>query len=176
MKQKYKFRGEVVTLPHSYIDGETEVLTSDENFFIAQGAVPYFDPEPTLEQQIADAIKVKLYEIDMFDASPAVNAFFFNGQQMWIDKATRVGLVNAATAAESLGMSVLTVGIGGLSVTLPPDTLKEMLFKIEMYALDCYNITLAHQNAVQKMTDVTLIREFDVSSGYPEKIELSYNH
>lgn len=113
----------------------------------------------------------RLAQIDAYDTSDAVNSFTYNGQTMWIDKATRVGLVNAVDSAMLLGKEDITFGISGVSVTLPCTTAKAMLAKLELYALECYNVTLAHKNAVDTLTSIEDIDAYDYTTGYPDKLE-----
>ena len=56
-----------------------------------------------------DALKLKqekvdkIAEITAYDTSDKVNAFVLNGAVVWLDKATRVGLMNATTIQRYLG-------------------------------------------------------------------------
>lgn len=113
----------------------------------------------------------KIAKIEAYDTSEAVNGFFFNGQPMWIDKATRVGLVNATDSAILLGKENITFGISGVSVTLPCAAAKAMLAQLEMYALDCYNVTLKHKTDVADFGTITEVETYDITAGYPPKLE-----
>ena len=56
-----------------------------------------------------DALKLeqakvnKIAEITAYDTSDKVNGFMLNGQIVWLDKATRVGLMNSTTIERDLG-------------------------------------------------------------------------
>lgn len=113
-----------------------------------------------MQMQIAD-----------YDTSSAVNGFYYGDQELWIDKATRVGLVNAANAAIAVGNETMTFGIQGISVTLPCQKALQMLYALEMYALDCYNVTLSHKNNVDALDNVEDIDVYDYKTGYPEKLK-----
>lgn len=118
-----------------------------------------------------DSVKErKIAEVVAYDTSDAVNGFTYQGQTMWIDKATRVGLVNAVDSAILLGKETITFGIGGISVTLPCDVAKAMLAQLELYALECYNVTLAHKNAVAELSNVADVEAYDITVGYPKKL------
>lgn len=123
-----------------------------------------------VERTLEIAKQEKIAEIDAYDTSDAVNGFTYQGQTMWIDKATRVGLVNAVDSAILLDKESITFGIDGVSVTLSCATAKGMLAQLELYALDCYNVTLAHKNAVESMETIAEVDSFDVSVGYPDKL------
>ena len=44
--------------------------------------------------------KAMLAYIEKYDASSSVNSFLLNGMEVWLDKATRVGLMNSTTIAK----------------------------------------------------------------------------
>lgn len=118
-----------------------------------------------------DIIKInKINEIDTYDQSSIVNGFYYGEQELWVDKATRVGLVNAANAAIALGNETMTFGIQGISVTLPCEQALQMLYALEMYALECYNVTLNHKNTVDNLVTIEDINNYDYTTGYPEKL------
>ena len=126
----------------------------------------YIGVERTLEMAKAE----KIAEIDRYDTSDAVNGFTYNGQTMWIDKATRVGLVNAIECTMTMGDDEITFGIQNVSVTLPCATAMKMMAALEVYALKCYNVTLAHKNAVESMETIAEVDAYDVTIGYPQKL------
>ena len=49
------------------------------------------------------AKKEKLEAILAYDTSSDVNGFMLNGNKVWLDKETRVGLMNSTTIAKSVG-------------------------------------------------------------------------
>ena len=53
-----------------------------------------------------------LSAIAAYDASDSVNAFMLNGQKVWLDKATRVGLMNSTTIAKAMGQATTTLWLG----------------------------------------------------------------
>ena len=127
-------------------------------------------PDPELQQAIAD----KLQQITDYDTSPAVNSFKLNGADVWLDKATRVGLMNSTSIEKAVGNGTTTLwfAIGGVEtkITLPCDTAIQMLSALEMYALECYNRTAQHKAAVAKLTTVEEAEAYDYTTGYPEKL------
>lgn len=123
-----------------------------------------------VERTLEIAKSEKIAEIDAYDTSDAVNGFTYNGQTMWIDKATRVGLVNAIECTMTMGEDTITFGIQNVSVTLPCATAMKMMAALEVYALKCYNVTLAHKNAVESIETIAEVDAFDVTIGYPDKL------
>lgn len=120
---------------------------------------------------LAIAKNEKLKQIDDYDTSSSVNEFDYLGQKLWIDKATRVGLVNAINSAKLIGEQNITFGIQGISVTLSCDSAELMMAQLEWYALQCYNVTLQHKNNVEGLTSVEEVDSYDHTAGYPDKLK-----
>lgn len=123
-------------------------------------------------QTIDGAKKEKLREIDAYDKSSAVNGFFLNGQLVWLDKATRVGLMNAVTIAKAAGKEIMTTWFGSWQIELNCDAAIAMLSALEMYAMECYNVTAQHRSAIEAATDIDAVRDFDITADYPARLEL----
>ena len=47
--------------------------------------------------------KAMLAYIEKYDASSSVNSFILNGMEVWLDKATRVGLINSINVTQRAG-------------------------------------------------------------------------
>lgn len=124
---------------------------------------------PTLE----NAIKAKLEEITKYDVSSAVNGFYYQGNEYWLDKATRVGLMNSTRILKENGQTSTTLWFNDMCLTLPVDDIIDKLSALEQYALSCYNVTASHKIAVQALTTIDEVNEYDVTQGYPTKLDLS---
>ena len=111
-----------------------------------------------------------LEEIATYDKSEAVNAFSINGKTAWLDKATRVGLMNSVAIAKTMGHGSTVLWIGGLAMEMTCNKAIELLSALEMYAQECYNTTAMHQEAVRELSDVTDVLNYDYRSGYPERL------
>ena len=127
----------------------------------------------TDEERLAFAKEMLTREIAAHDTSSAVNGFSLNGLTVWLDKDTRMGLMNSTTIAKNMGQETTTVWFGGISLTIPCDTAIGMLSALEMYALECFNVTAGHKAAVQVLTSVDEVAAYDYSTNYPEQISLS---
>jgi hypothetical protein len=118
-----------------------------------------------------DTAKIKLLRaINKYDSSDEVNCFSFNGNDMWLDKATRVGLMNSTTIAKSLGQETTTLWLGDNGIVLNCDDVIKILSEIEVYALECYNVTAKHKADVRGLTTLEAIQSYDYMSGYPTKL------
>lgn len=94
-----------------------------------------------------------------------VNSFTLSGKQIWLDKETRVGLVN------SIILRSLPAGCNGLMVqcgeyTVPVDSALQMLNQLELYALDCYNVTQSHIASVKGLLTKEEVNSYNYNTGY----------
>lgn len=123
----------------------------------------------TLEQ----ARTSKLEEIEEYDQSDKVNGFSLNGLTVWLDKATRVGLMNSTTIAKNMGNDTTDLWLGGVKLTVNCDTAINLLSALEMYALECYNVTAQHKKEVEALTTIEEITAYDITAGYPSQLEMT---
>lgn len=113
-----------------------------------------------------------LSTIETYDASDSVNAFMLNGQAVWLDKATRVGLMNSTTIAKAMGQDTTTLWLGEAKLVVDCDKAIQLLSALEMYALECFNVTAAHKKAVTEMTTLEDVLGYDYTGGYPQKLTM----
>lgn len=113
-----------------------------------------------------------LAEITAYDSSASVNAFLLNGMQVWLDKATRVGLMNSTTIAKNMGQEKTTLWLGSYQLEVECDKAIQLLSALEMYALECFNATAAHKKAVSELDNIEAVLTYDYKSGYPEKLKM----
>lgn len=129
------------------------------------------------DKELQQAIEEKLRQIADYDTSPAVNSFTLNGADVWLDKATRVGLMNSTTIEKAAGNETTTLwfAIGGVEteIVVACDAAIQMLSALEMYALECYNRTAQHKAAVAKLTTKAEVEAYDFTTGYPEKLSFT---
>ncbi len=111
--------------------------------------------------------------IDAYDTSSAVNGFVLNGKMVWLDKATRVGLMNSTTIAKAMGQATTTLWLGDVKLVVECGKAIQLLSALEMYALECFNVTAAHQKAVSEMRTMEEVIGYDYKSGYPEMLTMS---
>ena len=116
--------------------------------------------------------KAMLAYIEKYDASSSVNSFLLNGMQVWLDKATRVGLMNSTTIAKSMGQQKTTLWLGSYQLEVDCDKAIQLLSALEMYALQCFNVTAAHKKAVSELDNIEGVLTYDYKSGYPEKLKM----
>ena len=120
----------------------------------------------------AAAQKMVLAEIEKHDTSSAVNGFILNGKRVWLDKATRVGLMNSTSIAKGMGQPTTTLWLGDVKLVVECDKAIQLLSALEMYALECFNVTAAHKKAVSEMQTVEEVLGYDYTAGYPKMLEM----
>lgn len=116
--------------------------------------------------------KAMLAYIEKYDASSSVNSFLLNGMEVWLDKATRVGLMNSTTIAKSMGQEKTTLWLGSYQLEVDCDKAIQLLSALEMYALECFNVTAAHKKAVSELDNIEGVLTYDYKSGYPDKLKM----
>ena len=122
-----------------------------------------------LEQAKTD----KIAEITAYDTSSLVNGFMLNGVLEWLDKATRVGLMNSTTISKAAGQKATTLWLGGAKLVVDCDKAIQLLSALEMYALECFNVTAAHKAAVGELKTIEAVEAYDYKTGYPKMLEMS---
>lgn len=126
----------------------------------------------TANRKLARAKREVLKQIEAYDTSSAVNGFVLNGAVVWLNKATRVGLMNSTTIAKAMGQATTTLWLGGTKLEVGCDMAIQLLSALEMYALECFNVTAAHKKAVDELTDIGEVLSYDYTKGYPEKLSM----
>lgn len=120
----------------------------------------------------AAAQKMVLEQIDKYDTSPSVNGFMLNGQRVWLNKDTRVGLMNSTSIAKAMGKKTTTLWFRGMQIEVNCDKAIQLLSALEMYALECFNVTAAHKKAVAELNTVEEVLGYDYTQGYPEQLRM----
>ena len=123
--------------------------------------------------QLKQAKVDKIAEIAAYDTSDKVNGFVLNGLLVWLDKATRVGLMNSTTIAKASGQETTTLWLGGMKLVVDCDKAIQLLSALEMYALECFNVTASHKQAVSELTTIEEVEAYDYKAGYPKTLEMS---
>lgn len=151
---------------------EVEVQTfnpTDEMLF-EDGWKLYVLPEKTEEEIFNEEKNFLIEEILRYDSSREVNSFCIEGQEMWLDKATRVGLKLRFDAEIASGHTNTTLWYEGTPFNLELVNAVQMLNAIELYASACYDNTQLHLANVDKLTSIEELDKYDYTIGYPDKL------
>lgn len=121
-----------------------------------------------------DEVKAEvLAKIDAYDTSSEVNSFSLNGLPVWLDKDTRVGLMNSTQIEKAAGHETTTLWLGSVNLVINCDLAIQLLSALELYALECYNKTAEHKANVGKLTSIEEVEAYDYTIGYPDKLNLN---
>lgn len=174
MKRYYKqIDGQTIFFEGILIVDNMQIINPSEEQLLENGWLEWVEPEPeepTEEELLQQAKEEKLAEIDEYDQSSAVNSFSLNGQDMWLDAATRQQLRISIMAYQSLGKSSATKWFNGSDYTFSIVQWLDMLDLLEVYAAEALNTTESHKAAIKEMTTIEEITEYDITTDYPEKI------
>lgn len=118
------------------------------------------------------AKKEKLAAILAYDTSSDVNGFMLNGNKVWLDKETRVGLMNSTQITRDMGQDTTTLWFDGYKLEVRCDMAIMLLSSLEMYALECFNVTAAHKKAVSELTTIEEVDAYDYKTGYPKQLDI----
>lgn len=118
------------------------------------------------------AKKEKLAAILAYDTSSDVNGFMLNGNKVWLDKGTRVGLMNSIQITRDMGQDTTTMWFDGYKLEVRCDMAIMLLSSLEMYALECFNVTAAHKKAVIELTTIEEVEAYDYKVGYPKQLDI----
>ena len=122
---------------------------------------------------VEEAKEKLIAEITAYDTSNKVNGFVLNGLLVWLDKATRVGLMNSTTIAKAAGQQTTTLWLKGIKLVVDCDKAIQLLSALEMYALECFNVTASHKAAVSELKSIEEVEAYDYKTGYPKMLEMS---
>ena len=149
---------------------QVQIMYPNETTLKEYGWEIYTLPELTSEEIMEQCKMDMLLTIKRFDESPEVNAFYINDIEVWLDKATRAGLMLRFNSELALKKENTTLWYEGHSFTLPLNTAMQMLYALEVYASECYDNTQLHLSNVEKLETIEEIKEYDYRVGYPEKL------
>ena len=107
-----------------------------------------------------------------YDNSAEVNSFYLNGKRVWLDKATRVGLINSLNLEKSTGKTDTILWFNNISITIDIDKALQLLPIVEMYAKECYNNTHQHYSDIAKLETLEDCLLFDITSDYPNILKI----
>lgn len=119
------------------------------------------------------AKKRVIRSIEDYDSSDNVNSFYLNGVKVWLSKDTRVGLMNSLNIEKTAGKEISTLWFGNIKLDINTEAAIQMLSALELYALECYNKTAEHKVAVETLTSLEAVENYDYTTGYPTKLNFT---
>ena len=122
---------------------------------------------------IADIKNHLLSLQEEYDNSAEVNSFYLNDKRVWLDKATRVGLVNSLNLEKATGKTNTTLWLDNLSINIDIDKALTLLTAVEMYAKECYNNTHKHYAEINQLDSIETCLQYDITAGYPTILNIT---
>lgn len=126
--------------------------------------------EPTPAQLLALAKAEKQTAITEHDNSANVNSFTVGGIPMWLNFDQRSRLKATLDAIEGEGGTEMTKSFGGIDYTFTCVQWRSMINAVEVYAGQCQTVTQEHRNAVDVLTTIKKVQQYDFTTGYPPKL------
>lgn len=122
-------------------------------------------------------VNIKNYLLDLqkeYDSCNEVNCFYINNNMYWLDKTTRVGIINAINLQKHLGTgTTYKIWFGNESIEMDSDSAMTFIAKIENYANLCYNTTQKHIQEIDKLSTVEDCLNYDITADYPEPLHIT---
>ena len=128
----------------------------------------YVEPLLTEKEKLEQAKVDKIAEITAYDTSSSVNRFILNGLLVWLDKVTRVGLINSTTIERDLRQETTELWLGKHNLIIKCDLAIQLLQQLEVYALKCFNVTAIHKKEVNSLSTIEKINSYDITKDYPK--------
>lgn len=147
-----------------------QILAPTEAMILEDGWVEYIKPELTEEQKLERAKSTMRHRLKDYDSSRSVNQFSIGETSLWLDKATRAGLMLRFQAEIAAGKEDTVLWYDNQQFPLPLSSAMQMLYALELYASECYDNTQSHYAAIDALATVEEVEAYDFTVGYPEKL------
>lgn len=154
------------------VKDDMQIFNPTEEMLLEDGwkvhePIPY---QPTEEEILNREKEYKIEEIIIHDSSNEVNGFYVGDVEMWLDKATRVGLKLRFEAEIDSGKTDTILWYEGNQFPLTLKDALTMLNAIELYASACYDNTQRHISMIKLLTTIDEVKNYDHREGYPDKL------
>lgn len=149
-----------------------QTFNPSERLILSDGWKVYTpkSPEPTSEEVIEAERQALIDSINLYDISDEINLFYVTDIPVWLDKATRAGLMLKLQAEIALNIPETALWYDSTEFILTPQYAMQMLYAVEIYASQCYNNTQRHIAHAKDLKTVEEIRNYNFRTGYPEKL------
>lgn len=149
---------------------QSTIVNPTEEQMIEAGWQVYVEPELSDADKLIAAKIEKIAQINHYDASDNVEQFTINGTPMWLGHELRQQIRTSADAYTAMGYENMTKVFNGTEFTFPITTWIQMLNALEVYAAEALNTTERHKAAIEAMTSIEDIENYDYTLNYPEKL------
>ena len=122
-----------------------------------------------IELTLDDAIADKVAKLMAYDDSDAVNEFTLGGVPMWVKLDERQKMKQSLDVLDD--DEIWTYWYNLIPITYPVSVFRDMLRKVERYAILCKNNTFLHEKNIRELTTIAEVDAYDFTTGYPDKLE-----
>lgn len=137
----------------------------NEEEILNDGWLPY--------ENIDDEKQEKIQQVIEYDKSIDVNSFFINGVQSWIDRDTRSSLAYSTKCKLDSGQDTTALWLNGFRIEINCEVLLGLLNQLEVYALNCYDVTEQHKANVMNLETIEDVINYDYTVNYPDKLNVT---
>lgn len=102
-----------------------------------------------------------------------MNGFILNGATVWLDYNMRQRTRTKIESAQKAGKATVTLWFGTVCFELPCELATQLIWLVEDYASECYDVTAAHKAAVEALDSSAAVNAYDHTQGYPDRPRLS---
>ena len=151
---------------------DMQIFNPTKEMLLENGWEEYItEPYEPTEEELLDRAKREMTDnINRHDTSTEVNAFYFNDIEMWFDKSTRACLLLRFEAEKSLDRKYTNLWYNGVDYSISIDQAFQMLYALEVYAAECYDVTQKHVYNVNGLSTIEEVENYNYRVGYPEKL------
>ena len=177
-KKIIKFENKIVIIKDGF-----QIINPAEEMILEEGWVEYIEtkyeiPEiqPSNEEKFNITKQELIEKILEYDKSDEVNICYikFENQQLpyWADKLERGSLKSAIQDCINCGRKNYRLDLREIKVSVEVncENALNILSQLEVYAIDCYNTTTDHLFAVDNLTTIEELENYNFKINYPEKL------
>ena len=153
-----------------------QIFNPTEEILLSDGWKEYIAPENELtdEQILTQEKESKTSDVIEYDSSEEVNLFYVNNIPIWLDKATRSGLMLRLQAESAMGITETSLWYNSIEFKLSVSAAMQILYELELYASKCYDNTQYHIANIAKIETLEDLKSYDYKEGYPDKLSFNF--
>ena len=76
----------------------------------------------------------------------------------------------AVEKCKHAGIKTVNIWYNNQPINLLVDNALNILSAVEVYAIECFNVTSTHKKQVSSLTNLDKINSFNIKAGYPDKL------
>lgn len=154
---------------------ETQVAFRDEHPNASIREMLKMEMDKPAERTLEDAKRDMLSKIYEYDYSENVNSFTINGAiTAWFSVQERLNYQRSVDAALSEDQNAnMQFFVNDTLLEVPAAAAKSMLSQIQLYADKCFIVTKTHKLAVEKLTTIEEVDNYNFKTSYPEKLNFN---